>query len=301
VDRDSVRGKTRREIMPVKDPFFIEEFGNVASTGKPAHFERYSPVFGRWFENHIYSPRAGQFVQLTMDISERKNAEQLKDEFIGMVSHELKTPLTIVTGALNTAVTPGVSPEQQRELLEDAAWGAETMADIVDNLLELSRWQSKRLVLQPAPVDIRRVLRRMVEQSMKKSARHRIVADVDAALPVVRADLTRVERIVDNLIDNAIKYSPGGGKVTVSARQNGGEILVSVRDEGIGISATDAEKLFRPFQRLESVVGTAIQGVGLGLVVCRRLVEAHGGSIWVESEPGKGSTFRFTLPVAEAS
>jgi signal transduction histidine kinase len=141
----------------------------------------------------------------------------------------------------------------------------------------------------------------MVEQSMKKSARHRIVADVDAALPVVRADLTRVERIVDNLIDNAIKYSPGGGKVTVSARQNGGEILVSVRDEGIGISATDAEKLFRPFQRLESVVGTAIQGVGLGLVVCRRLVEAHGGSIWVESEPGKGSTFRFTLPVAEAS
>jgi signal transduction histidine kinase len=89
--------------------------------------------------------------------------------------------------------------------------------------------------------------------------------------------------------------------VTVSARQNGGEILVSVRDEGIGISATDAEKLFRPFQRLESVVGTAIQGVGLGLVVCRRLVEAHGGSIWVESEPGKGSTFRFTLPVAEAS
>jgi signal transduction histidine kinase len=114
----------------------------------------------------------------------------------------------------------------------------------------------------------------------------------------VSADVTRIERILDNLIDNAIKYSPNGGEVRVSARQEGRRMVVGVRDQGIGIAPRDAERLFQPFSRLDTPVpGSAIQGVGLGLVVCRRLVEAHGGSTWVESEPGKGSTFYFTLPV----
>jgi signal transduction histidine kinase len=110
----------------------------------------------------------------------------------------------------------------------------------------------------------------------------------------------RIERILDNLIDNAIKYSPDGGEVKVSARRDGDSVLISVSDQGIGISAANLKKLFQPFSRLETLVaGTAIQGVGLGLVVCRRLVEAHGGRIWVESELGKGSTLYFTLPLAE--
>ena len=104
--------------------------------------------------------------------------------------------------------------------------------------------------------------------------------------------------MLDNLIDNAIKYSPKGGDVTVTADSRDDHILFSVSDQGIGIAEMDRLKLFQPFQRLETpVVGSAIQGIGLGLVVCRRLVEAHGGRIWVESVPGKGSTFLFTLPI----
>ncbi len=236
-----------------------------------------------------------------MDITERKKADEMKDEFIGMVSHELKTPLTVVAGALSTAMSPGIDPDDARTLLHDAVWGAETMADIVDNLLELSRWQSNRLVLQPVPLDIRLVVSRMAERSFDKSPLHRVVADLPAALPPVKADNMRIERILDNLIDNAIKYSPKGGDVKVSARQDGDSILVSVSDQGIGISEANRQKLFQPFSRLETLVsGTAIQGVGLGLVVCRRLVEAHGGKIWVESQLGKGSTFHFSLPL-EAS
>jgi two-component system, OmpR family, phosphate regulon sensor histidine kinase PhoR len=232
------------------------------------------------------------------DITERKRAEQIKDEFIGMVSHELKTPLTVVTGALNVAMTKGLAPEERESLLQDAVWGTEAMADIVDNLLELSRWQSNRLRLQPALLDIGRTTNTLVTYAASRSPRHVIVCDIPPGLPLVHADRTRIERVLDNLIDNAIKYSPNGGQVTVAATREGEFLMVSVTDQGIGISHGDVAKLFQPFARLETnVPGSAIQGIGLGLVVCRRLIEAHGGRIWVESEPGKGSTFYFTLPI----
>jgi PAS domain S-box-containing protein len=233
------------------------------------------------------------------DITERKRADELKDEFIGMVSHELKTPLTVVTGAINVAMSVGISEEEKRSLLDDASWGVETMVDIVDNLLELSRSQANRLVLQPSTLDISRIVARLITQLSRKSSSHQITSDIEPDLPLVRGDLTRLERILENLIDNAIKYSPGGGEIKVSAHSGQNGILIGVRDHGIGISTDDAEKLFQPFSRLQtSTAGTAIQGVGLGLVVCKRLVEAHGGRIWVESEQGKGATFYFTLPLA---
>jgi PAS domain S-box-containing protein len=298
VARTNVVGKTRREILPVKDPFWMETYGRVAVTGMPAHFERFSPVMEKWLEVRAFSPRKGQFVQLVSDITERKKGEAIKDEFIGMVSHELKTPLTIVTGAINTVRSEGISDDDKVYLLEDAAWGAEAMADVVDNLLELSRLQSNRLLLLSEPIDVRPAISRMVEHSSWKSRKHRIVADLEPDLPMVRADRLRIERILDNLIDNAIKYSPAGGEVRIGAKRNAGDVVFSVSDPGVGISRDDIRKLFQPFQRLEPVSGTAIQGVGLGLVVCKRLVEAHGGKIWIESEPGKGSTFYFTLPIA---
>ena len=131
-----------------------------------------------------------------------------------------------------------------------------------------------------------------------KSPKHHVVANVAPGLPPVAADRIRVERILDNLIDNAIKYSPEGGEISVAVRSEDTHMTVSVRDQGIGISPANVEKLFQPFGRLETAVhGLTIGGVGLGLVVCWHLVEAHGGKIWVESELGKGSTFYFTLPL----
>ena len=252
-----------------------------------------------WYEQAVtFLPSTQTYRLYARDITARKQNEHLKDEFIGMVSHELKTPLTVVTGAISTVISGGLTPEDERVLLEDAAWGTEMMADIVDNLLELSRWQANRLVLLTVPLDVGPVVSSMVEQSSSKSDNHHIIQDVPAGLPKVFADRTRVERILDNLIDNAIKYSPKGGEIKVSAKLQGNEILLSVSDQGIGISKAESETLFQPFQRLETTLpGTAIRGVGLGLVVCKRLVEAHGGRIWVESEPGKGSTFYFTLPL----
>jgi PAS domain S-box-containing protein len=242
--------------------------------------------------------RVERYLGIVVDISERKQVEQIKDEFIGLVSHELKTPLTVVTGALDVVMSGSTSDEERKTLLEDAAWGAETMGDIVENLVELSRWQANRLTLKEESVDIALVVSKMMARLSPKTGRHQLVADVAPGLPTINADRTRIERIMENLIDNAVKYSPNGGEIRISTRQQGDAMVVGVRDQGIGIAAEDQGKLFETFQRLDVGSRVGIQGVGLGLVVCRRLAEAHGGRIWVESEPGKGATFYFSLPVS---
>ena len=137
----------------------------------------------------------------------------------------------------------------------------------------------------------------MVDKLLSKSASHQLILDIPSGLPLVDIDPLRAERILYNLTDNAIKYSPDGGEVKISARQEKGSMVVSVSDHGLGISQDDQSRLFQKFQRLDVMVKRSIQGIGLGLNVCRILVEAHGGQIWVESRKGKGSTFYFTIPL----
>jgi signal transduction histidine kinase len=203
----------------------------------------------------------------------------------------------VVLGAIDTAVSPGVPQQEARALLNDAVWGAETMVDIVDNLLELSRWQANRLTLATKLIDFTEVVERLGRQFGKKHPGRPLLVDMPDDLPQINADPIRIERILDNLLDNAVKYSPKGGDIRITVRLEVENIVLGVHDRGIGISPTDQGKLFQPFQRLEAGLDSSLQGVGLGLVVCRRLVEAHGGRIWVESRPGEGSSFYFTLPL----
>ena len=234
-------------------------------------------------------------LETNRDITERKKAELLKDEFIGMVSHELKTPLTILIGALSTAQAPGIQPDQVRLLMQDAVDSAESLNSIVDNLLELSRHQARRLDLQCHSSDLARVAREAIRKLQARAGSHRLRIDLPPGILAVNADPLRIERIIINLVDNALKYSPAGSEVRVFARQEDNQLLLGVSDQGRGISREEQSRLFRSFQRLDP----SVKGVGLGLRVCRILVEAHGGRIWVDSEPGKGSTFFFALPAAK--
>jgi PAS domain S-box-containing protein len=252
-----------------------------------------------WNSATLYAPDDKTPVAIIaqgQDITERKQTEQMKDEFIGLVSHELKTPITIVMGSIYTALTEGVPQEEARDLLQSAALSAESLASIVDNLLELSRVQANRLMIRKEQVDVAEIARDIITKLKGKSGIHRLILDAPAELPRIPADHVRVERIINNLVDNAIKYSPSGGDITISVHQKDDFIEVKVKDQGIGISAEDQARLFKPFERLGETNG--IVGIGLGLNVCRRLVEAQNGRIGVESEPGKGSTFFFTLPSA---
>jgi len=233
---------------------------------------------------------------------ELQKLDQLKDDFIGLVSHELRSPMTVITGAINTALTEAerLSPEETRQLLKDAAAESESLSNLLANLLELSRVQAQRLVLYSEAINVKRVIQDAVDKIKRQYSTHTFVINLPRRLPPLQADPLRLERILYNLLENAGKYSPTGGEVRVSAKPQGEHLVIGVSDQGIGISPADQEKLFAPFQRLEKRP-SGVRGVGLGLMVCRRLVEAHGGHIWVESEPGHGSTFFFAMPLSQGS
>ena len=228
-----------------------------------------------------------------------KQIDRLKDDFIGLVSHELLTPLTVILGALSTIVTEGdrISDKELKQLVGDAYSEAELLSDILANLLELARAQANRLLINEEPVNIRETIDTVVRKMKQQAISHQIIIDCDESL-TVNADRVRLQRILQNLLDNAIKYSAPRTKIEVSAVRTNGEVVVSVKDKGIGISIEKQGMLFEPFQRLDPQNNKAT-GIGLGLVVCRRLVEAHGGRMWIESQPGIGSTFLFTLPIPE--
>jgi len=237
------------------------------------------------------------------DITEHKKLDQLKDDFIGLVSHELRSPMTVITGAINTALTEAerLSPEETRQLLQDAALEAELLSNLLGNLLELSRVQAARLVLHAEATSVSKVIQDAVDKIKRQSPVHQFIVDTPKKIPPLYADPLRLERILYNLLENAVKYSPQGGEIRVSVRPQKEHLVIGVSDQGVGISPADQAKLFGPFQRLEESRPDRARGVGLGLLVCRRLVEAHGGRIWVESEVGRGSTFFFTMLLSQGS
>jgi PAS domain S-box-containing protein len=251
-----------------------------------------------WNSATIYAPD-GRTSLATIaqgqDITERKKVEQLKDEFIGLVSHELRTPLTVISGSLRTAMSEGVSQEDVRELIQNAAEGADSLAAILENMLELSRHQAGRLQLRIEPVSITEVAKNVIEKLKHQGINRRFSMDIPKELPEVEADPVRVERILFNLMENAAKYSPDDGEIKLYSRMQDGFIVTSVIDQGSGMSLDDQAKIFEPFRQLQTSQRRA-KGVGLGLVVCKRLVEAQGGWIKVESELGRGSKFSFALP-----
>ena len=286
--------ETAKEIMGIldRDGVWHGEVNNIKKDGTP--FWCYANV--SVFNHHEYGR---VLVSVHTDITERKKMDQLKDDFIGLVSHELRSPLTVITGAVNTVLTEGdrLSPEETSQLLTDAALEADALSHLLSNLLELSRAQANRLLIHAEPVSVARIIQDTVEEIKRQSSAHQFILNIPKKLPTVCADRLRLERVLYNLIDNAVKYSPQGGEVRVLVKSEEERLVISVSDQGIGISLSDQAKLFGPFQRLEESKLEGVRGLGLGLLVCRRLVETHGGRIWVESEPGKGSTFFFTMPL----
>jgi len=227
------------------------------------------------------------------DITDRKKIEQLKDEFIGMVSHELRTPLTVITGAIQTALDKRISREDLRELLTEALSSSEALAAILDNLLELSRHQAGRLTIDKKLTNLSEIVRNTVDKIHRQNPERKAIVDISNKIPPLLVDPVRLERIIYNLVENAFKYSAEGTEVRVFTRQEKGDLVVGVSDHGGGLSTQEQKKLFGPFERLGI---SNKKGIGLGLMVCKRLVEAHGGRIWVESKRGEGSTFLFTIP-----
>ena len=240
-------------------------------------------------------------VAVFQDISKAKEAEQLKDEFVSLVSHELRTPLTSIKGAARTLLRhySSLDDATRRELLRDVDEESDRLHRLVENLLDFSRAEAGVLRLATEPVHMGKLAARVVKEMRSRAPTHGFDLNFPSELPPVEADPLRVEQVLRNLLDNAVKYSMPGGLIELRGRISGDKLEVSVRDQGIGIRPEDLNRVFGRFQRADDSAQARGPGVGLGLAICRRLVEAHGGRIWVESEPGVGSTFFFTLPIVQ--
>jgi signal transduction histidine kinase len=234
-------------------------------------------------------------------------ANQAKTEFMSVASHELKIPMTSIKGyaKLLTLGAGGDLNEQQRGFLEIISSNVDRMDRLVSDLLDVSRIEAGRLRVEMGRVDLHEAIDTVIQSVKAQVEAKQLVLDVDipASLPPVRGDNERIIQILTNLVSNAYKYTPKGGQIYVGI--NGqtdtappDRLTVSIRDTGVGISLEDQEMLFTKFFRADDPHVRDVPGTGLGLSITKSLVEMHGGEIWFHSEPDRGTTFIFTLPVA---
>jgi PAS domain S-box-containing protein len=253
----------------------------------------------------IHDPQTGETVlamAILRDISQQKAIEELQRDFVSIVSHELRAPLTAIKGFAKTLVLKDdeLTPATRREFLSTVNEQAERLARLVDDLLQVSRIDANRVRVEWTEVDLDTVVHDLTAQFHSKWGSRRVIVDTSRGLPAIRADRPKLDEILINLIDNAIKYSPAWTPVRVAARVVGDEVEVVVQDRGFGIAPEDAAELFQKFHRVSTPATRDIGGTGLGLYIVKGLVEAHGGRVWVESVPDVGSTFAFTMPRARA-
>ncbi|HEX9015650.1 MAG TPA: GAF domain-containing protein [Chloroflexota bacterium] len=243
----------------------------------------------------------GMAVIIARDISRLREVERMKSEFASMVSHELRTPLGLIKGYASTLLNPQLSIDATtaQRFLMGIDGAADRLAKLIENIMSVSRIESGLFRLTTHEMDLGKVIANAVNTARSVSKGHEIMLDVPRRAVKVEGDRVQIELVMDNLLGNAIKYSPMGRPIRVELKRHGQEVEVRVTDEGIGIAPQHLPKVFDKFYRVEGGYSRRTPGSGLGLYICQSIVQAHGGRIWAESVPGEGSTFSFTLPVSQ--
>jgi PAS domain S-box-containing protein len=232
------------------------------------------------------------------DITRFREAEEMKSTFISVISHELKTPVSLIKGYAGTLRREDAKWDERtlRESLAVIEEESDRLNQLIDNLLDASRLQAGALKLELGYVALDKLASQTVAKFRTQTQQHILSLDFPPDFPTVLGDSERLRQVFDNLLSNAIKYSPQGGAIRVSGRADGDWVYVAVRDEGIGIPKDEQEHVFDRFYRVESSLSRRTQGTGLGLFLVKAVIEAHQGRVWVESAPGQGTTFVFSLP-----
>lgn len=235
------------------------------------------------------------------DITREREQEEQRSTFISVISHELQTPIAIIKGYASTLARSDavLEPDALHTRLLAIEEEADRLNNLVGNLLYASRIQAGGLQMEIAPLDLVQLVQRVVRRLSAKSPDVSVMLDLPSNLPTVMADRERIEEVLQNLLDNAVKYSPRQRNIQMACRATGDDVIVNVTDAGMGISLRDQAHIFARFHRVGDRMVQTVPGAGLGLYICRAIVEAHGGRIWVESTLHEGSTFSFSLPRVE--
>ncbi len=280
--------------FPQGEPLFVEGTLSRPEGSRIAVSLTYSPLFDE-------EGRLARVIVNMVDITRFREAEEMKSTFVSVISHELKTPVALIKGYANTLAR------------EDARWDGATLKEglqiiseesdrlnaLINNLLDASRIQAGAFKLEKGDVLLPKLAGRVVENFRVQTQNHQFILDFPTDYPCVPGDEERLRQVLDNLVSNAIKYSPSGGEIRVGGWSDGAYATIYVADQGIGIPASEQGKLFQRFYRVDSSLRRSTQGAGLGLYLCKSIVEAHGGRIWLRSEPGKGTTVFVALPMED--
>jgi len=236
------------------------------------------------------------------DMTELRRLERVRQDFVANVSHEFKTPLTAIQGFSETLLSGALDdPVNNRRFLGIIREHAARLARLTDDLLKLARIEAGKLEVDFYPVGITELVERCAETALLKATHKQIALQVEIppGLPAVRGDTGLLTEVLQNLLDNAIQYTAPGGRICVTAAVRGREAVIGVSDTGIGIPLADQERIFERFYRVDAARSREAGGTGLGLSIARHIVDVHGGRIWVHSEVGAGSTFSFSIPLAD--
>lgn len=310
-------GKTAREMVPALDRFWFDIYGRVALTGEAVRFESEAAAMGRWFD--VYATRLGgpgsrKVALLFSDITARKRSEEKlqqlaadlsdadrrKTEFLATLAHELRNPLAPIRSGLGVMRLRGDSPAAVLKVREMMERQVGHMVHLIDDLLDVARISGGKLELKRERADLKRILASALETSLPliEAGGHRLEVDMPDATLTVDADVTRIAQVVANLLNNAAKYTPAGGRIDLSVRPLDDVAVITVTDTGVGIPADALTSVFDMFKQVDRHVERAQGGLGIGLSLVRRLVEMHGGTVTAASAgAGRGSTFEVRLPL----
>lgn len=278
----------RRALRGEKNPQELIKFID-AKTGQV----KWSLVKARPILNEI--GKTYLVVNIVHDVTDSLELERRKDEFISTASHELKTPIATLKGFTQIMKTSS-DPQKNRYYLDKMEVQIDRLCQLVEDLLDVAKIQSDKLSIQKRTFGISKLIQEIAEDFHYASSGHQIEI-VNGINQTVKADRYRLSEVLNNLISNAVKFSPKSSKVLVKLKKKDNKVIVSVQDFGIGISKKNLSRVFEPFFQANNKIRQSFSGLGLGLHISAEIIKRHGGEIWVESEKGKGTTFSFSLPL----
>lgn len=307
--RKNILNKLRSTVLGGGDPQFTKVYDKVAKKGIPIRFTDYSKKLERYYNIIAFRPEKQRIITLLSDITQQKQEDAAKNNFIAIMAHELRNPLTpILTNIemldLNLSKSAPRTNPKMKEAVEIITRQTKTLGKLLDDLLDVSRIIRGKLILHKQPVNLCRLIENVAETTkpLLKAQKHRFSYFCPASQVYVNADPIRIEQVLTNLLNNAAKYTKPGGRISLRVvKKPDATVLIKVRDNGIGIKPRDMNKMFELFMQFSKPFVEAHGGIGIGLKIIKDIVTMHGGTVTVKSAGiGKGSEFTVSLPAIPA-